>query len=69
MLDALPRPLAAVGPASWIAIIMAATMTIFVLYIGIAMYATLCAKDPQQREIRYRVFRDLLKPFIRGRRR
>ena len=70
MLDTLSRLLAETGPtASWIVIFSAAAVTVFVLYVGIAMYATLRAQDSQQRKIRYRIFRYLLEPFICGRRR
>jgi len=70
VLDVLLRLLAEAGPTvSWIIIFVAATVAVFVLYIGIAMYATLQAHDPQEQRIRYRIFHDLLGLFIRGRHR
>jgi hypothetical protein len=55
--------------ASWVGTIIAAVVVIFVLYVGIALYAVLHASDEKQQKVRYRVFRDLLKVFVRGRRR
>lgn len=69
MLELL-RPLAEVGTAAnWTAIFIAAIIAIFMCYIGIAMFATLSATDPEQQKIRYRIFQDLLKVFVRGKRR
>jgi hypothetical protein len=68
MLELL-RLLADVGAAAnWIAIFLAAIIAVFVLYLGIALYAVLRASDKDQREVRYRVFRDLLHWFDRRRR-
>jgi hypothetical protein len=70
VLDVLLRLLADAGPAiRWITIFVAATVAVFVLYIGIAMYATLLARDSQEQRIRYRIFHDLLELFTRGRHR
>jgi hypothetical protein len=55
------------GPAVWVAKFCAAIVAVFVLYIGIAFWATLHASDPEQRKIRYQLFRDLLDLFRRGR--
>jgi hypothetical protein len=41
---------------------------VFTAYIGVAMWATLRAPDAEQRKIRYKMFRDLLAAFVRGRR-
>ena len=41
---------------------------VLVVYLGIAMLATLRAGDPNAQQMRYRVFRDLLE-FIRRRHR
>jgi hypothetical protein len=66
----LLRLLAEVGAAAnWIAIFIAAIIAVFMGYIGIAMYATLSATDPKQQKIRHEIFQDLLKIFVRGRRR
>jgi hypothetical protein len=54
--------------ASWIICFIAAIAAVFTVYIGIAMWATLRARDLEQQSIRYRVFRDLLRAFDRGRR-
>ncbi len=65
----LLRLLAAVGPkAVWLAVYFACLVGVFVLYLGIAMWLTLRARDPEQRQIRYQVFRDLRDLFIRGKR-
>ena len=62
--------LAVVGAdASWVVYFIAAIITVFVVYLGIAMYATLHAPDLEQQQIRYKVFQDLLRLFIRGRHR
>jgi len=68
MLTTLLRVYAAVGPsASWIAKFCAVVMAVFVLYVGIAIWATLRATDSDQRQVRYQIFRDLLDLFRRGR--
>jgi hypothetical protein len=68
MFTTLLRVSAAAGPsASWLAKFAAAAIAVFVLYIGIAMWATLRAADADQRKVRYQVFRDLLDLFRRGR--
>jgi len=69
MLGSVLRLLAEVAPETlWIPVFFAAVIAVFVLYIGIALWAVLRAKDPGQRKVRYRVFRDLLDLFRRGRR-
>lgn len=66
----LLRLLAKAGAAAnWIVIFTAVIIAVFVGYIGIAMCATLRARDADQRKIRYQVFRDLLRAFDRGWRR
>jgi len=49
--------------ASWIFNFIAAVTAVFALYVGAAMYAVYHAGDPDQRNIRYKVFRDLLRFF------
>jgi hypothetical protein len=67
MLDALLRIGAELGPmATWFAMFLAAIVAVFVLYVGIALRAVLCARDEAQRQVRYQVFRDLLDLFNRG---
>jgi hypothetical protein len=64
------RLMAQVDPAAtWMAVFLTAVVAVFVLYVGVAMLATLRAKDPEQVKIRYRVFKDLLALFYRRRRR
>lgn len=59
--------MAELGPkAFWIIVFAGGLAAVFVLYIGIAIVATLRARDPEQRQIRYQVFRDLLDLFRRG---
>jgi hypothetical protein len=58
-----------IGPqVIWVFIFIATIVAVFVLYVGIALWVTLCAKDPRQQKISYQVFRDLLDLFRRGRR-
>jgi hypothetical protein len=53
----LPRLLVQVGTtASWIVFFIATIVAVFVVYIGIAMGATLRASDPEQQKMRYRIF-------------
>lgn len=67
MLTEFFRLMAALGPQMiWVFIFIAAIVAVFVLYIGIAIRATLRARDPGEREIRYQIFRDLLDLFRRG---
>jgi hypothetical protein len=54
--------------AVWIVIFFTATVATFVLYVGIAMWAAIRATDPEQGQIRYQVFSDLVKLFDRRRR-
>jgi hypothetical protein len=70
VLEILLRLLADAGHgASWIVMFFAAVIAVFVLYVGIAIWATLHAVDPDQRKVRYQIFRDLLDLFRRGRNR
>jgi hypothetical protein len=69
VLHMLFRLVAEVGPrAIWLVGYFACLISVFVLYVGIAMWATLCAHDPEQQKIRYQVFRDLRDLFLRGKR-
>ena len=66
MLAELLRLLAEIGPGViWVFIFIAAIVAVFVIYIGIALWATLRAKDPAQQKVRYQVFHDLLNLFRR----
>lgn len=66
MLELLLRLPAEAGPeVAWIAGFFMAVVAVFVLYIGIAMLATLRAGDPARREVCYQVFRALLELFRR----
>lgn len=66
MLDMLFRAVTGLGPdALWVAMFCAAIVAVFVLYIGIAMWATIRAPDPQTQNVRYQIFRDLLEAFRR----
>lgn len=70
MLGMLSRMPSEVGPdATWVVRFIALLVAVFVLYTGIALWATLRAPDPDQRQIRYQIFRDLLDLFRPGRRR
>lgn len=70
MLAELLRLLAEIGPQIiWVFIFIATMVAVFVIYTGIALHAVLRPRDPRQQEINYRVFRDLLDLFHRGRNR
>ena len=61
--------MAVLGPqVMWVFIFMAAIVTVFVLFVGIALLVTLITKDPRKQKISYQAFRDLLDLFRRGRR-
>jgi hypothetical protein len=64
LLQVMLRVLAEVGPrAAWILVFLAAIVAVFVLYVGVALFATLRADDDKQQKIRYQVLRDLLDLF------
>jgi hypothetical protein len=68
--EVLLRLAAEVGPgAIWIVVFIMVTITVFVVYTGIALLAVLSTKDPVQTEVRYQIFHDLLELFDRRRRR
>ncbi|WP_431919874.1 hypothetical protein [Nonomuraea jabiensis] len=68
-MDILFRLLVEMAPAvGWIAIFVAAVIALFALYLGIAMIATLLTRDQKRVRVRYQVFRELLRLFIRSRR-
>ncbi|GIH78887.1 hypothetical protein [Planobispora longispora] len=68
-MEILLRVLAEMAPvAGWAATFLAAVIAAFVLYVGIAMIATLLTRDQKRVQIRYRVFRELLQLFRRSRR-
>lgn len=65
-MDVLVRLLADMDPAATgITRTIGAVVGAFVVYVGIAMVVTLFTKDPGQRKICYRIFRDLLDLFGR----
>jgi cytochrome b subunit of formate dehydrogenase len=67
VLAKLVRLLAEIGPGViWVFIFIAAIVAVFVIFTGIALWATLRAKDTEQQQIRYQVFHDLLDLFGRG---
>lgn len=69
MLTEFLRLLAEIGPqVIWVFVFIAAIVAVFVVYVGIALWATLRARDPEQRQVRYQIFHDLLDLFRRGRR-
>lgn len=53
----------------WLVAYFACLIGVFVLYLGIAMWATLRTRDPEQQKIRYQVFRDLRDMFLGGKHR
>lgn len=67
MLEILSRLPSEVGPgAIWVVWLIVLVVVVFVFYTGIALWATLRAPDPDQRQIRYQIFRDLLDLFRPG---
>jgi hypothetical protein len=50
--------------AGWLVVYFACLIGVFVLYIGIAMWFTFRARNAEQRQIRYQVFRDLRDLFF-----
>lgn len=66
MLILLFRLMERLGPtAFWAGVFFAAVVAVFVVYVGIALWAVLHAHTEQQ-QVRYQVFRDLLDLFRRG---
>lgn len=58
------RIAAEIGPqAVWVLVFVAAVIGTFVAFVGITLVAVLCARDEQQGQLRYRLFRDLLDLF------
>jgi hypothetical protein len=69
VLDTLLRLGAGLGPlAAWCFLFVAVIAAVFVLYVGIALWAVLSADSEEQRTIRYQVFKDLLDVFRRRKR-
>lgn len=69
MIRYLVPPLRAIVPSiSWIAFFVAAVITLFAIYVGIALVATLIADDIDHARIRYRTLCELLKIFRRRQR-
>jgi hypothetical protein len=66
MSEGVLRALAEAGPqARWIAMFFGGIVGALTLYLGIAMIAAIRAKDEPSREVRYRIFRDLVDLFRR----
>jgi hypothetical protein len=53
-------------PFHWVAVFAAAVTTLFALYVGVALIATLMSKNVDIAKIRYQVLCELLKIFRRG---
>lgn len=49
--------------ATWMAMIAALVVVVLLLYLGIALRATLRAEDPQKAKLCYQLFRDLIDLF------
>nr|WP_062331633.1 hypothetical protein [Herbidospora sakaeratensis] len=65
-MDILLRVMAELVPAAgWAAALLATVVVAFVLYVGVAMAATLLSGDRETARVRYRVFADLLELFRR----
>jgi hypothetical protein len=66
VITALVRLMAELGlVASWLAIFFAAVIAVFVLYVGITLWAILRPGDLEHQILRYQVLRDLLDLFRR----
>lgn len=66
MLEVLLRLQAELGPGVvWLLVFSSAIVAVFVLYVGIVLFATLRATDERQAKIRYQMFKDLLGLFRR----
>ena len=67
-MEVVLRLLVEMGPAAgWTLAFAAAVVAAFVVYVGIAMAATLATRDPRKTKVRYQVFCDLLDLFRRRR--
>lgn len=67
MIGSLIPALHAVAPSfSWAAVLAAAVTTLFALYVGIALVATLMSSNVDIAKVRYQVLCELLKIFRRG---
>ena len=65
-MESLVRVIAEVGPgATWLMAFIATVIAVFVLNVGIALFATLRAPDGDQRTLRHEMFRELLDLFRR----
>jgi hypothetical protein len=64
VINSLLRLLAEFGPvAGGTVLLIAVVVASFVLYVGVAMTATLASRDQSRARLRYKVFRDLLELF------
>ena len=64
MLDILNHVLVELRPsAAWLAALLALVVIVLVLYLGIALRATLKAQDAEKQQLCYQIFRDLLELF------
>lgn len=67
-MEVVLRQLVEMGPAAgWILAFAVAMVAVFVLYVGVAMVATLVTRTPRKTKVRYQVFTDLLDLFRRRR--
>jgi len=67
-MEVVLRQLVEMGPvAGWVLVFAAAVVAVFVLYVGVAMVATLATRTPRKTKVRYQVFTDLLDLFRRRR--
>jgi hypothetical protein len=62
----IPALHAIAPPFSWAVVFAAAVTTLFALYVGIALVATLMSTNVDIAKIRYQVLCELLKVFRRG---
>ena len=58
------RLLESAGPMiGWISVFAAVVVMVFVLFVGVALWAVLRPSSDEQQKVRYQVFRDLLDLF------
>jgi hypothetical protein len=66
MVEAFVHYLYVVSPeATWVLKFLAALIALFAFYIGVALAATLLARDKEAKELYFHVLRELLKLFRR----
>jgi hypothetical protein len=67
MTGSVVHALHSIAPSfNWVIVFAAAVTTLFALYVGIALVATLASRNADVAKMRYQVLCELLKVFRRG---